>query len=78
MTANMALYYGLTENLAHEEQPPESVLPFEGARDNFYQAARHGLEGNIRWLDRANHSLRKLLLDEILPRACAGTAEFEG
>ena len=72
MTANMALYYGLTENLAQEEQPPESVLPFDNARDNFYQAARHGLECKIRWLDRANHSLRKLLLDEILPRAARG------
>lgn len=72
MTANMALYYGLAENLAHEEQPPESALPFSSALDNFYRAARYGLECEIRWLDRANHSLRKLLLDEILPRAALG------
>ncbi len=77
MIANMALYYGLVENLAQEERPPEFSLPFDSARDNFYRAARRGLECEIRWLDRENHSLRKLLLDEILPRAAWGLRRLQ-
>ena len=72
MTANMALFYGLAENLAHESRPPESRLPFDAARANFYRAARHGLDCEVRWLDGSNRPLQELTLEELLPRAAQG------
>ncbi|MCA9099128.1 MAG: hypothetical protein KDA36_12115, partial [Planctomycetaceae bacterium] len=72
MTANMALYYGLVENLAHAPLPPESRLPFAAARDNFYAAARDGLECRVKWLQDGARPLGELLLTELLPRATAG------
>ncbi|MCA8986896.1 MAG: succinylglutamate desuccinylase/aspartoacylase family protein [Planctomycetaceae bacterium] len=76
MTANMALYYGLAENLATESIPPETRIPFDSARNNFYQAARHGLDASIRWLDGSVRRLGDLILSEILPRAAQGLSSL--
>lgn len=67
--ANIAFYYGLVHWLANNDDPPETLLPFAQARANFYQAARHGFDTDIFWLDGREHSLRRLLLDELLPAA---------
>lgn len=72
MTANMALYYGLAENLAQESPAPESRLPFSAAHENFYRAARYGLDCEVQWLEREKRPLRALLLEELLPRAAQG------
>lgn len=72
MAANMAFYYGLAENLAHESPAPEAQLSFEAARDNFYRAARDGLECNIQWLGGESRPLRDLVSAELLPRAADG------
>lgn len=77
MTANMALFYGLAENLAHESRPPESRLTFDAAHENFYRAARLGLDCEVWWLDRALVPMRELLLEEILPRAAQGLEHLE-
>lgn len=77
MTANMALFYGLAESLAQDDRPPESLLPFEAARDNFYRAARFGLECEVQWLDGIQYPLDELLLTELLPRAAAGLRRLE-
>jgi gamma-glutamyl:cysteine ligase YbdK (ATP-grasp superfamily) len=77
MTANMALFYGLVENLARESRPPESLLPFEAARESFYRAARYGLDSAVRWLDHDLVPIRELLLEEILPRAAQGLERLE-
>lgn len=77
MTANMALFYGLAESLAQETRPPESCLPFGAARENFYQAARHGLDCEVQWLDGATYRIDALLLAEILPRAATGLARLQ-
>ncbi|HXY34927.1 MAG TPA: glutamate-cysteine ligase family protein, partial [Planctomycetaceae bacterium] len=72
MAANMALFYGLVENLAHESPALEARLPFVAAHKNFYQAARSGLDCDTRWLDRRDHPIRQLVLQELLPRAFQG------
>lgn len=68
MIANAALYYGLAWNLSLE--PPS--IPFAQARDNFYLAARHGLDAHVVWTDQRHWRLRQLLLDEFIPRAREG------
>jgi hypothetical protein len=71
-TANAALFYGLTEALVMEPNELMRRLPFAQAKDNFYQAARFGLEAPVRWFENKQCSLRQLLLDELLPMARRG------
>lgn len=70
--ANAALFFGLVYSLATQVEPPESMLPFNQARDNFYTAARLGLRGKITWLDGQSVQTRTLVLDELIPTARRG------
>lgn len=72
LVSNMAFYFGLVEYLASLEEPPERLMGFSQARDNFYSAARHGLAGHVSWLDGRRGTLRQLVLDRLLPAARAG------
>ncbi|MCG3201514.1 MAG: Glutamate--cysteine ligase [Gammaproteobacteria bacterium] len=72
MIANAALYVGLTHFLAMLGEPPESELPFEDARSNFYAAARLGADARLRWLGGTVTDARSLLLGEMLPMARHG------
>jgi hypothetical protein len=72
MIANAALYLGAARFLAGLRVPPESDLPFEDARRNFYDAARAGLDARMRWLDGTEHAVRDVLLHEIVPMAREG------
>jgi hypothetical protein len=64
----------MAQQLASQPQPPESRLAFERARENFYAAACAGLAAEIMWLDGAVVSVRRLLLEELLPMARRGLA----
>jgi gamma-glutamyl:cysteine ligase YbdK (ATP-grasp superfamily) len=70
--ANAAFFYGLCQNLCEELQIHGMLIPFTQAKDNFYQAARHGLETQIVWINDQKSSLLKLLEHEFLPRAVLG------
>lgn len=67
--ANAAFFYGALAGLLAAETPPESRLEFATARENFYAAARNGLRATVGWLDGAQHPVRRLVLDELLPLA---------
>ncbi|NOT12155.1 MAG: glutamate--cysteine ligase [Methylococcaceae bacterium] len=70
--ANAAFYYGLAWNICAEIIEKGLPLPFAQAKDNFYQAARYGLDAHIVWFDGSSHRLQQLLQSELLPRAMAG------
>jgi len=70
--ANAAFYYGLASNICNEIVAKGLLLPFAQAKDNFYQAARYGLDANIIWFDGTKHRLHHLLTSELLPRAVSG------
>jgi len=70
--ANAVFFYGLTKSLGDELVNSAITLPFSQAKDNFYQAARFGLDSTIIWTDGHNTRLDKLLLEQLLPRAKAG------
>jgi hypothetical protein len=70
--AAAAFYCGLAHTLASEEPAPEHRLPFATARDNFYAAARHGLDAEITWLDGRQVQIAPLLRERLLPAARAG------
>ncbi len=70
MIANAALFYGLAESFA--TRGLEREIPFALAKDNFYQAARHGLNASVAWPSGDKRRLGAWLLDELLPEAEAG------
>ena len=74
--ANAAFFYGLAKNLSDEMIKKGIPLPFAQAKDNFYQAARLGLDSNIIWFDGKKQRLQSLLKTELLPRAHAGLKSY--
>jgi hypothetical protein len=61
MLANLAFLLGLVTFMAESLSPPENRLQFSDSRDNFYAAAKHGLNANIRWLDGQQGKMSDLL-----------------
>jgi len=74
MIANLAFVLGLCHDLAYADQDPRDLVPFEDARDNFYNAARYGLKATVTWRGKTM-LMKDLLLDELLPRAERGLAQ---
>ncbi len=70
--ANMALFYGLCKSLC--DDIVESGLPvsFSEAKDNFYQAARYGLDAHIVWKNEQKHRLHWLLTHQFIDQALKG------
>ena len=74
--ANVALYYGLVHYYAENEAEQNQLIEFAIAKDNFYQAARHGLSAHIKWLDGENYQLRQLLLEQLLEKMQIGLRQL--
>lgn len=74
--ANAAFFTGCAVACGTAETPPESRLPFDAARGNFYACARFGLDAQVDWLDGRRGSARELLLNELLPAAAQGLASL--
>lgn len=70
--ANAAFYFGAVCTLARQEVPPETLMSFEVARDNFYQGARQGLRAGMRWLDGNPMVASEMVLKQLLPLARDG------
>lgn len=77
MIANAAFYYGAVRILARQAMAPESQLSFAVARDNFYRAARDGLQAQLVWLNGRRATAVELLERELLPIARAGLTELD-
>lgn len=71
--ANTAFYFGLCYYYANNQQ---KLLDFSLAKNNFYQAARHGLNAEFNWLNEKKYSVKELLLEQFLPEAETGLADF--
>lgn len=71
ITANILFFYGTMHHLLEQEKPPEQEIAFENARQNFYLAAKEGLDAKIVWRKGERIALREILLEELLPGACS-------
>lgn len=69
--ANAALFFGLVHYLAEAESPAEAGLDFPVARDNFYAAAKYGLNAQIEWVG-GEHGRISDLLRKLIPMAREG------
>ena len=67
--ANTAFFVGLMVALPHEYGEIAKRLSFDDAKENFFAAARHGLNAQLRWLDGKSLSATSLILNELLPLA---------
>jgi len=72
LVANTAFFVGLIISMLALPEAAEERLPFAAARDNFYRAARHGIEAQVQWLHGAPGRLGNLILEQLLPLADTG------
>lgn len=70
--ANAALFFGLMSAFVDAYPDISQVMEFDDARTNFFEAARHGLDAQFRWVGGKLHSATDLLLAHLLPMARAG------
>ncbi len=75
--ANAALFYGMLQNLVKQYEIAEQHLPFNLAKENFYNAAKFGLDCKIHWFDGEHLSISKLLKERLLPMAKEGLSSLE-
>ena len=74
--ATAAFYYGAVYMLANQPEPPERHIPFQQARENFYNAAKTSLDTQVQWLDGKRVPMLELCR-ELLSIARRGLEELE-
>jgi len=75
--ANAAFFVGLMVALPQEYGDVAKRLSFDDAKQNFFAAARHGLNAQLRWLDGKSLSASSLILNDLVPLARAGLREAQ-
>lgn len=78
--ANAAFYYGMVRGYSLSDTPPEQELSFADARENFYNAARYGLNAHVvrkSEQPRVEVNMTEWILEELLPMARLGLADFD-
>ncbi len=73
--ANAAFFVGLMVALPQAYGEIAKRLSFDDAKENFFAAARYGLNAQLKWLDGKNLSATSLILIDLLPFARAGLKE---
>jgi hypothetical protein len=74
--ANAALYFGLVQTLSTRPAALEARLSCDQARQNFYAAAKRGLDAKVTWSDGSG-PLYELLRTQLLPQAREGLHALE-
>ena len=70
--ANAAFFLGLMTELPEEFGDIRKYITFDEVKGNFFNAARYGLNGQIRGLDGKSRRVGRIILEELLPRARKG------
>ncbi len=75
--ANAAFYFGLMSGLTEEYGEVKQHMKFDDAKNNFFAAARHGLQAQFRWFNGRSITAQSLVTDELLPLARQGLKQSE-
>jgi len=75
--ANIALYYGLVCYFSENTKLQSMIKEFAVAKDNFYKAARHGLNANVKWIDGETYPMQQLFNDCLLNYAQQGLEDMK-
>jgi CBS domain-containing protein len=70
--ANAAFFLGLMEALPSAYGEVSQSMSFDCAKENFFAAARHGLNAQFTWLEERRLSAAELIVDHLLPLAHKG------
>lgn len=70
--ANAALFLGLMVAMPAEFGDVTEKMSFDDVKQNFFSTARFGLKSQIVWLDGESWLAKRLILEELLPRARQG------
>lgn len=76
MLANAAFYFGLSHALCDRLITHGIEIAFSDAKDNFYKAARHGLDTHIVDFDGQHQRMQRFVLEQCLPLAAQGLAKL--
>ncbi len=78
MLANAAFVIGAATTLAHTARTWTTQLPFDVAQVNFYRAAQHGLDAELRWPHAAGttEATAQDVASQLLPLARTGLEEL--
>ena len=76
LLANAAFYFGLIRQLAEEERPIWSQLPFGTAEDNFHRGARDGIDAVVHWPTLGEVPVTELVRSVLLSKAHRGLDRF--
>jgi CBS domain-containing protein/gamma-glutamyl:cysteine ligase YbdK (ATP-grasp superfamily) len=70
--ANAAFFYGLMSGVLETHGDITTQMAFDDAKVNFFAAARHGLDAQLRWFGGERHTASSLILEHLLPLAQSG------
>src|ERR1043166_2079042 len=70
--ANAAFFLGLMTELPAEFGDIKKYMSFDDAKNNFFNVARYGLNGQIRGIDGKSRRVGRLIEEEFIPRAKDG------
>lgn len=71
-TANAAFWLGLVTGLGHEYKDIREHMSWADTRDNFFKAAKFGVDTNFTWFNDKKISCTDLIQHELLPLARMG------
>ncbi len=74
--ANATFFFGLIQGMGTMNPPVEERIPFDNIEKNFYESAKYGLNASLHWLDGKYHSVKSLILEELLPLSCQGLEQL--
>ncbi len=72
IVANAAFYFGLVRSLAELDPPLPRQMSFQAAHDNFFRAARDGIDSSLFWPGVGDVPASELILRTLLPLAHEG------
>jgi CBS domain-containing protein/gamma-glutamyl:cysteine ligase YbdK (ATP-grasp superfamily) len=70
--ANAAFFCGMLAGMEKQYRPIHNLIGFNHVKENFFAAARHGLNAQFTWIDGKSIPASELILQELLPVARAG------
>ncbi|HEX9425403.1 MAG TPA: CBS domain-containing protein [Pyrinomonadaceae bacterium] len=75
--ANAAFFVGLMLSLPVEYGDISKRMTFDDAKENFFTAARHGLNAQFTWIDGKSYPATSLILDHLLSLSRQGLKSAE-
>jgi CBS domain-containing protein/gamma-glutamyl:cysteine ligase YbdK (ATP-grasp superfamily) len=75
--ANAAFFVGLMTALPDEYGDITKIMTFDQAKENFFVAARYGLDAQFAWIEGKTFGAHTLILNHLLPLARSGLKQSE-